>query len=80
MSELSAPADRVCRFRTKSSGHGIDLYLPWVMQRSFSYQAPVTWKQFPVSVRRSTFVSSFRSFLKTFVFKNNNNFSSVPLP
>ena len=57
MSELSAPADRVCRFRTKSSGHAMDLYLPWVMQRSFSYQAPVIWNQLPVSVRHSTSVS-----------------------
>ena len=51
---------------------------PVVMQRSFSYQAPVIWNQLPVSVRHSACVSSFKSSLKTFVF--SETFSSVPLP
>ena len=59
---------RIPSFRTKSCG-----------QYSFSYQAPVVWNQFPVSVRRhSTFVSSFKSSLKTFLFLKT--FSSVLLP
>ena len=44
-------------------------------QRSFSYQAPVTWNQLPVSVRHST---SITSFVKTFLFLKT--FSSVSLP
>ena len=54
-------------FRTKSCG-----------QRSFSYQAPLIWNQLPVSVHHSTSVSSFKSSLKTFLFKKI--FSSVSLP
>ena len=57
---------RIPSFRTKSCG-----------QRSFSYQAPVIWNQLPVSVRRSTSVSSFKSSLKTFLFLKT--FSSVSL-
>ena len=49
---------RTPSFRTKSSG-----------QRSFSYQAPVIWNQLPVSVRHPTSVSSFKSSLKTCLFK-----------
>ena len=48
---------RIPSFRAKSNG-----------QRSFSYQDPVTWNQLPVSVRRSTFVSSFKTSVKTFLF------------
>ena len=55
---------RIPSFRTKSCG-----------QCSFSYQAPVIWNQLPVSVRRSTSVSSFKSPLKTFLFLKT--FSSV---
>ena len=58
---------RIPSFRTKSSG-----------QRSFSYQAPVIWNQLPVSVRRSTSVSSFKSSLKT-SFKKNLFFSLIAL-
>ena len=58
---------RVPSFRTKSCG-----------QRSFSYQAPVIWNQLPVSVRRSTSVSSCKSSLKTFLFLKN--YTSVSLP
>ena len=31
-------------------------------QRSFSFQAPLSWNQLPISVRHSTSVSSFKSF------------------
>ena len=58
---------RIPSFRTKSCD-----------QRSFFYQAPVIWNQLPVSVRRSTSVSSFKSSLKTFLFLKN--FSAVSLP
>ena len=51
---------------------------PLCSQWSFSYQAPVIWNQLPVSVRRSTSVSSFQSSLKTFLFLKT--FSSVSLP
>ena len=71
--QLRSSADnrvfRIPSFQTKSCG-----------QRSFSYQAPVIWNQLPVSVRHSTSVSSFKSSLKTFLFKNKTNFSSVSLP
>ena len=58
---------RIPSFQTKSCG-----------QRSFSYQAPVIWNQLPVSVHHSTFVSSFKSSLKTFLFLKT--VSSVSLP
>ena len=44
---------------TKSSG-----------QRPLSYQAPVVWSQLPVFVHHSTSVGSFKSSMKTFLFKN----------
>ena len=50
---------RIPSFHTKSSG-----------QRSFSYRAPATWKKLPASIRHASSVSSFRSTLKTFLFKN----------
>ena len=57
--QLSSSADtqmfRIPSLRTKSSG-----------QRSFSYQAAVIWNQIPVSLHHSTYVSSFKSSLKTF--------------
>ena len=58
---------RIPSFQTKSCG-----------QRSFSYQASVTWNQLPVSVHHSTSVSSFKSSMKTFLFLKT--FSSVSLP
>jgi hypothetical protein len=69
--QLRSSADtrvfKIPSFRTKSSG-----------QRSFSYQAPTTWNQLPVSVRHASSVSSFKSSLKTYLF--SQTFSSVPLP
>ena len=60
--QLRSPAGtrvfRIPSFRAKSNG-----------QRSFLYQAPVIWNQLPVSVRHSTFVGSFKTSLKTFLFK-----------
>ena len=69
--QLRSSADtrvfRIPSFRTKSSG-----------QRSFSYQVPTTWNKLPASIRHACSVSSFKSFLKTFLF--SKTFSSVPLP
>ena len=60
--QLRSSADtrvfRIPSFRAKPIG-----------QRSFSYQAPVIWNQLPVFVRNSTFVSSFKTSVKTFLFK-----------
>jgi len=36
--------------------------------RTFSYQAPLLWNQFPPSVREADTVTSFKSRLKTFLF------------
>jgi hypothetical protein len=48
---------RIPSVRTKSYG-----------QRSFSYQAPTTWNNLPVSLRHAESVTSFRSSLKTHLF------------
>lgn len=58
-------ADTWAIFCTKSSG-----------PPSFSYQAPASWSQLPVSICHASFVSSFKSSLKTFLF--SQPFSSVP--
>ena len=60
------PSVQKTKFQTKSSS-----------QSSFSYQAPVIWNQLPVSVRRATSVSPFKSSLKTSFEKP---FSLVSLP
>ena len=49
---------RIPPFHTKSSG-----------QPPFSYQAPATWNQLPVSVRHATSVSSLKSPLKPVLLK-----------
>ena len=60
--QLRSSADtrlfRIPSFRTKSKG-----------QRSFSYQAPVNWNQLPLSVRHSDSLVSFKSSLKTHLFR-----------
>ena len=49
---------RVPFFRTKSNG-----------QRSFSYQAPTVWNDLPAAVRHSASSTTFKSALKTYLFK-----------
>ena len=41
-------------------------------QRSFSYQAPVTWNQLPVSDRQSTSVGAFLFLEDRSLFKNHS--------
>lgn len=61
--QLRSSADtrmfRIPFFRTKSNG-----------QRSFSYQAPANWNQLPLSVRYSDSLISFKSSLKTHLFRS----------
>ena len=55
---------RIPSFRTKSSG-----------QCSFSYQAPTTWNKLPASICHTSFVTSFKSSLKPFLFPKTFLFS-----
>ena len=48
-------------------------------QCSFSYPAPTTWSQLPVSVHQAMFVNYFKSSLKTFFFFAYHFFSSIAL-
>ena len=47
-------------------------------QHSFSYQVAAVWNQLSISVHHSTSVSSFRSYMKAFLF--SKIFFSVPFP
>ena len=51
---------RVPRWKLKSFGY-----------RSFSYQGPVVWKSLPTDLKLSSSLSSFKSRLKTLLFKKS---------
>ena len=38
-------------------------------ERAFSFSAPILWNSLPDSVRNTTYLSSFKSALKTFLFR-----------
>jgi hypothetical protein len=72
IADLIRPYSTTRELRSSSQGklHLPDFKLKTAGERSFAYTAPKVWNDLPVPLRFASSLSSFKSSLKTYLFKN----------